>query len=190
MSPSAEVANAFASDKSRRQRDRPRQNQLRSITHAGADRPVAQPTLRAKRLGLHTQHQAVVIMRTDCHVCRSEGLAARSQVLVSTGNREVQATLFQIEGGELIALDEVSLSETAWTILGVADGEAVKITHAPAIESLQTFARRIYGNRLDAHRLCCDRQGTSFAGRYTDDATCRFPDAIAAFLWTIENRPT
>ena len=57
---------------------------------------VAQPTLRAKRLGLHTQHQAVVIMRTDCHVCRSEGLTARSQILVSTNSRQVQATLFQV----------------------------------------------------------------------------------------------
>lgn len=69
----------------------------------------AQPTLRARRIRLHTQHQAVVVMRTDCHVCRSEGLSARSQVLVSNGSGEVQATLFQVDGDGLIALDEVGL---------------------------------------------------------------------------------
>jgi hypothetical protein len=32
--------------------------------------------LRARRLGLITQPEAIVLMRTDCHVCKSEGLAA------------------------------------------------------------------------------------------------------------------
>ena len=70
------------------------------------DPAVTQPTLRARRLHLQSQHQAVVVMRTDCHVCRSEGLAARSQVLLSNGERHVQATLFQVEGDSLLALDE------------------------------------------------------------------------------------
>jgi len=140
---------------------------------------LAQPMLRAKRLGLHTQHQAAVIMRTDCHVCRSEGLAARSQVLVSTGNREVQATLFQIEGGDLIGLDEVALSETAWAILGVADGEAVKVTHAPALESLASVRRRIYGNRLDASAFAAIVKDV-VAGRYTDVHLAAFLTAGAA----------
>jgi thymidine phosphorylase len=77
----------------------------------------AQPPLLAKRLHLHTQHQAVVIMRTDCHVCRSEGLASRSQVLVSSGAREMQANLYQIEGDDLLTIDQVALTETAWQIL-------------------------------------------------------------------------
>ncbi|PZR39803.1 MAG: thymidine phosphorylase, partial [Azospira oryzae] len=76
----------------------------------------SQPTLRVRRLRLHTQHQAVVVMRTDCHVCRSEGLSARTQVLVSIGARQVQAMLFQVEGDALLAQDEVGLSETAWQI--------------------------------------------------------------------------
>jgi len=140
---------------------------------------VAQPTLRAKRLGLHTQHQAVVIMRTDCHVCRSEGLAARAQILVSAGSRQVQATLFQVEGDELIALDEIALSETAWTILGVANGEAVKVTHAPTIESLASVRRRIYGNRLDASAFAAIINDV-VAGRYTDVHLAAFLTASAA----------
>jgi thymidine phosphorylase len=137
------------------------------------------PTLRAKRLGLHTQHQAVVVMRTDCHVCRSEGLASRSQVLVSSGGRGVHATLFQIEGGDIVALDEVALSETAWSILGVEDGEAVEVTHAPALESLASVRRRIYGKRLDAASFAAIVQDV-VAGRYTDVHLAAFLTASAA----------
>jgi len=136
------------------------------------------PTLRAKRLGLHTQHQAVVLMRTDCHVCRSEGLASRSQVLLSAGGRQVQATLFQIEG-DWIAAGEAALSETAWAILGVTEGDTIKVSHAPSIESLASVRRRIYGNRLDAAALSTIVQDV-VAGRYTDVHLAAFLTASAA----------
>ncbi|MDZ4735443.1 MAG: thymidine phosphorylase family protein, partial [Rhodospirillaceae bacterium] len=139
----------------------------------------AQSTLRAKRLWLHTQHQAVVVMRTDCHVCRSEGLASRSQVLVSTGDREVQATLFQIEGSDLLAIDQVALSETAWQILNTAEGEAVPVTHAPTLESLSSVRRRIYGNRLDAPAFASIVKDVT-ARRYTDVYLAAFLTASAA----------
>jgi thymidine phosphorylase len=138
-----------------------------------------QPILRARRLGLHTQHQPVVIMRTDCHVCRSEGLSARSQVVVSAGGLEVQATLFQIEGEDLIALDEVALSETAWRLLGVEPGDSISVTHAPALESLASVRRRIYGNRLDAPALASIVKDV-VAGRYTDVHLSAFLTASAA----------
>jgi len=136
------------------------------------------PTLRAKRLGLHTQHQAVVLMRTDCHVCLSEGLASRSRVLLSAGARQVQATLFQIEG-DWITAGEVALSETAWTILGVADGDAIKVSHAPTLESLASVRGRIYGNRLDAAAISIIVQDI-VAGRYTDVHLAAFLTASAA----------
>jgi len=153
---------------------------IRSMTSAN-DTTVAfdQPVLRARRLRLHTQHQPSVIMRTDCHVCRSEGLAARSQVLVSSGGKQVQATLFQVEGESLIAQDEVALSETAWTILGVTEGEAVQVSHPPTLESLASVRRRIYGNRLDAHAFSSIVKDV-VAGRYTDVQLAAFLTASAA----------
>ena len=93
------------------------------------------PPLRAKRLRLHTQHQPVVIMRTDCHVCRSEGLASRSQVLVSSGGREVQATLFQIEGDDLLAIDQIALTETAWQILRLEEDAVTRAMAGLSAES-------------------------------------------------------
>lgn len=137
------------------------------------------PALRAKRLRLHTQHQAVVIMRTDCHVCRSEGLAARSQVLVSSNGREVQATLFQIEGDDLLAIDQIALTETAWQILRMDEDAMVTVTHSPTLESLASVRSRIYGNRLDASALGSIIKDVS-ARRYSDVHLAAFLTASAA----------
>lgn len=138
-----------------------------------------QPTLRVRRLRLHTQHQPVVVMRTDCHVCRSEGLSARSQVLVLGGGRALQATLFQVEGDGQLALNEVGLSETAWDMLNLDEGSEVRVTHAPALESLASVRRRIYGNRLDATAFTGIVQDV-VAGRYTDVQLAAFLTASAA----------
>lgn len=141
--------------------------------------PRATPTLRAKRLGLHAQHQPVVIMRTDCHVCRAEGLASRAQVLVSVGERQVRAALFQVEGDALLGLDEAALSETAWQALGLAEGDEIQVSHAPAVASLASVRHRIYGNHLDA-RAFTSIIGDVAAGRYTDVHLAAFLTASAA----------
>ncbi|MGQ4274194.1 thymidine phosphorylase family protein [Terrihabitans sp. B22-R8] len=138
-----------------------------------------QPTLRARRLALHTQHQPVVVMRSDCHVCRAEGLSARAQVLVTNGKGQVQATLFQVDGDALLGHDEVGLSETAWNLLGVSEGDAVRVTHPPALESLASVRRRIYGHRLDGHAFSAIVRDV-VAGRYTDVHLAAFLTASAA----------
>jgi thymidine phosphorylase len=134
--------------------------------------------LRARRLGLHAQHDAIVIMRTDCHVCRSEGLSARTQVLVVAGAREVLATLYQVSG-DLIATNEVGLSEGAWERLGVTDGDPVIVRHPDPVESLGRMRHRIYGHRLDSAAF-----GAIMAdiveGRYSDVQLAAFVTACAA----------
>ena len=52
-----------------------------------------EPVLRARRLGVDTFQQAVVYMRQDCHVCKSQGFAAQSQVEVHFRGRSLRATL-------------------------------------------------------------------------------------------------
>jgi hypothetical protein len=99
--------------------------------------------LRARRLGIHAQHDSVAFMRTDCHVCRSEGLSARSQVLVRTNGRDTLATLYQVSS-DLIDIDEVGLSEAAWMRLQASDGDNVTVRHADPVESLGEMRRRIY----------------------------------------------
>lgn len=134
--------------------------------------------LRVRRLGLHTQQEVIVLMRTDCHVCRSEGLSARAQVLVSCGTQEVLATLYQVSG-DFLAVDEVGISEAAWRRLQVSDGDRVKVRHAEPVESLGLVRQRIYGHRLD-HSAFRTIMTDIVGGRYSDVDLAAFLTAGAA----------
>ena len=136
------------------------------------------PLLRALRLGLFTQHEAIVFMRTDCHVCRSEGLRSRSQVVLCAGEREVYAILYQMEG-DVIGHDEAALSEAAWSRLGVKEGDVIHVRHPPESLSLSSVRRRIYGNRLDEAALRSIIDDIA-AGHYTDVHMAAFLTASAA----------
>jgi thymidine phosphorylase len=74
----------------------------------------------------------------------------------------------------LLAADEAALSEVAWEMLGVTEGAPIAVTHAPALESVASVRRRIYGHRLDA---------PAFAGIVGDVAAARYTDVhLSAFL--------
>lgn len=135
--------------------------------------------LRARRLRLFTQHEPIVLMRTDCHVCRSEGLSPRAQVLLTCGEKQAYATLFQVDGDDLIAVGEVGFSEEAWRLLGVAEGEPVEVRHAPALASMADVRRRIYGHRLDESALRAIVADVA-AGRYTNVHLAAFLTATSA----------
>ena len=137
------------------------------------------PPLRVRRLGLFTQHESIVIMRTDCHVCRSEGLRSRSQVVLRAGSREVFATLYQIDG-EILGHDEIALSERAWDLLAVEPGAAVEVRHAPELASFSAIRGRIYGDRFSEATLQAI-VGDIVVGRYTDVHMTAFLAASSAF---------
>ncbi len=122
------------------------------LTLLVAPSDVHRSPLRARRLGVHTHDQAVVFMRTDCYVCRSEGLTPHSRVLLSAGERETIATLYQVSDG-LVGVDEAGLSEAAWTRLGLSDGDPLLVRHPDPVLSLSSVRSRIYGHRLDEPAL-------------------------------------
>lgn len=139
----------------------------------------ALPTLTARRLGLLSQHDAIVLMREDSPVCRSEGHAPRSQVLLMAHGREVTATLYQITGGDLVQADEAGLSEAAWDRLGVVDGDQIHVRHPSALASMSSVRRRVYGKRLDAGAMV-EIISDVAAGRYTDVHLSAFLTACSA----------
>ncbi|MFZ5790104.1 MAG: thymidine phosphorylase family protein [Pseudomonadota bacterium] len=122
--------------------------------------------LKLRRLGIDTHQEAVVYMRQDCHVCRSEGFSAQARIRVSAGDRAIVATLGQITT-DLLAPGEASLSERAWQLLGVGEGDWIRISHSPPLESLGHVRAKIYGHRLgnDAMR---EIVRDIVAGRYAD----------------------
>lgn len=129
--------------------------------------------LTAKRLSLFTQDEAIILMRTDCPVCRSEGLSSKSRVLVKFADREIIATLYQIES-DLLTPGQVGLSESAWKHLGVEEADGIQVQHARTIRSLAEVRRRIYGGRLN---------GQAFSGIIEDIVKGRYIDIhIATFI--------
>lgn len=119
-----------------------------------------------------------MLMRSDCPVCRSEGLAPKARVLLTSGDRSVLATLFQIDDHWLNAC-EAGLSESAWRRLGVNEGDAVLVRHPPRVESLADVRRRIHGHRLHA-RAFLAIIADIVAGRYLDIDLATFITACSA----------
>ena len=141
--------------------------------------------LRVRRLHLHTQREPIVIMRTDCPVCRSEGLAPRSQVQLRTDGREVMAVLFQ-GADDVLAQDEVGLSEAAWRLLGACEGEWVAISsHPPPVSSMSAVRSRIFGMTLEPTALD-EIVRDVVAGRFSDVQLAAFITAGSALPLTDE----
>jgi thymidine phosphorylase len=134
--------------------------------------------VRARRLGLDTQYEAVVFMHKECNVCRSEGFAAHARILLRNGERQVIATLYQATG-DLIAPNEAALSESAWTRLGLKNGDHVIVAHPAPLDSLSHVRSRIYGHDLGEpsfHAIIED----IVQGRYSDIHLSSFLTACAA----------
>jgi len=122
--------------------------------------------LRARRLGVDTQFEAVVFMHKDCPVCRSEGFTAHTRIVLSAGSRHIIATLYHVTS-DLLAHDEAALSESAWIRLGLQDGDTIIASHPDPLESLSHVRSRIYGNQLDQAAMNAII-GDVVGGRYSD----------------------
>ncbi|QDZ27816.1 thymidine phosphorylase family protein [Noviherbaspirillum sp. UKPF54] len=105
--------------------------------------------LRMRRIGIDTYLEPVVYMRSDCHICRSEGFEAHSRIEVWRGGQRIIATL-NVVHSPLLALDEAGLSEAAWRALGGVDGEQIKIFHPQPVQSFSYVRGKIFGKPIDA----------------------------------------
>jgi thymidine phosphorylase len=134
--------------------------------------------LKARRLGVDTQSEAVVFMRRDCPVCRSEGFSAHSRVLLKAHGRQIIATLYQVMG-ELIDVQDVALSESAWERLGVEEGDVLDVAHPDPLDSLGLVRSRIYGHDLSENALHQVMRDVT-DGKYSDIHLSAFVTACAA----------
>ena len=108
--------------------------------------------LKFKRLGINTQHEHIVYMREDCHVCKSEGFEALTRIVVANGDQQIVANL-NIIRSELLSTGEISLSESGIKALNVKGGDQLQVSHFHAIASLSYVRSKIYGNELTAEQL-------------------------------------
>lgn len=133
--------------------------------------------LRLKRLGIDTYQEPVVFMARSCPICRSEGWDAQSRVQVSHNGRSIVATLNVTTDG-LLSPDEASLSEAAWVMLGAKDGDLVRLSQSPPVESLSYLRAKVYGETLSAPAITAIVSDI-VAGRYSDIDLAAFVTAFA-----------
>ena len=122
--------------------------------------------LPARRAGIDTYQQPVVYLRSDCPVCRAEGFEAQAQVEVVAGHRHVLAILNHVTS-DWLRSDEIALSEAAWSLLGVAEGEAVAVRHPPQLDSLAHLRTKVHGGKLGYEALRALMEDVS-RGRVSD----------------------
>ena len=104
--------------------------------------------LRVTRAGIDTYQQPVVYMHRDCEVCRSEGFAAMTRVRLDVGPRTLVATL-NVVVDDRLGLDEVALSEVAWTLLEPMPNVLARVGHAEPAASAGALRAKVFGARLD-----------------------------------------
>ncbi|MDE2249738.1 MAG: thymidine phosphorylase, partial [Xanthomonadaceae bacterium] len=117
--------------------------------------PPAPPAIegsRLRRLGIDTGAEHVVYLRADSAVCHSEGFASHSRIELRLGARRMLATLNTVEN-DMLALDEVGLSESAWRSLMPGRDERVLLAHPASVDSLASVRAKIFGKTLGEAEL-------------------------------------
>jgi thymidine phosphorylase len=117
-------------------------------------------------MGIDTGPEAVVYLRRDSHVYRSEGFASATRVWVTRGERALLATV-NVTLEHALELDQAGLSESGWTRLGVVEGAELAFSHPMPLESLSLVRAKIWGRPLDATALSAIIQDVA-AGHYSD----------------------
>ena len=133
--------------------------------------------LRLRYLGIDTYQHHVVFMRSDCHICRSEGFTAQSRVEVTLGERSIIATV-NVVHSDLFSEGEGSLSESAWRALGAKPGDRISLSHPAPVESLGHVRGKVYGKPLDDAAML-EIVRDVVAGRYSDLQLSAFITACA-----------
>jgi thymidine phosphorylase len=123
--------------------------------------------LRMRRMGIDTYQEMVAYMRSDCHVCKSEGLEAQSRIELHARGLAIVATLNVVHGKALLDEGEVGLSEAAWRALGGQDGIEVTVAHRAQEPSFSAVRGKIFGRPFSTPAVASVVRDVA-QGRYSD----------------------
>ncbi len=105
--------------------------------------------LRLRRLHIDSYLEPVAFLHRDCPICRSEGFGVHSRIAVHIGPKSVVATLHVVDG-DIIGTDEISLSESAWHMLGAREGQGASVSHPQPSHAESLLRAKVMGGRLGA----------------------------------------
>ena len=143
------------------------------------------PRLRLRRLPVDTYHEAVAYLPRRSTVYRPAEFQALAKVEVRAGDRRVIAVLNVIDHDDILAPDEVGLSQQGFQEFGVAEGTAVEVIQATRPESLEAVRRKIHGEELTGGDFDAIIRDIA-AMRYSKMEIAAFLIASASFLSTTE----
>ena len=116
-----------------------------ALNQANLSEPNNGNRLALKRVAIDTYHENVAYLHRDCEAYRAEGFQALSKVEVRTNGHHILATLNVVDDDCIVGPDEIGLSEEAFKLLGVAEGEGAYISQAERPASMEALFRKING---------------------------------------------
>ena len=131
-----------------------------------AAKTAADGALRLRRLGIDTYRENVAYLHRDCAVYSAAGFQALTKVQVSSGERRILAVLNVADDAGIVKPDELGLSEQAFELLGLREGQLVMVSHAEPPSSMDAVRRKIAGERLsedDFRRIIHDVAGNRYS---------------------------
>ncbi len=109
--------------------------------------------LRLRRLPIDTYNESVAYLPRNSSVYRPEEFQALSKVEIRANGRRIMAVLNIINHQDILAPDEVGLSEQGFANLGIPEGSMVDLRQAAPPESLEAVRRKINGEEWSAEQL-------------------------------------
>ncbi len=118
-------------------------------------------TLKLKKVAIDTYKENVAYLHRNCPLYRSEGFQALNKIEIKDGQNTtpVIAVLNIVDDENIIAIDELGLSEQTFLQLNGKENCSVFVDHASPPTSIQLVHAKIAGNRLgqqDFLHICED----------------------------------
>ena len=141
--------------------------------------------LTLKKMAIHTYRENVAFLSRRCAVYRPEEFQAVSRIEVGRDGQRILASLNIVDDERILGPRELGLSEQAFRLLALPEGEQVRLTPASPPKSLEAIRAKIQGLTLSSHEF--DEIIVDIAcNRYSRMEIAAFLIASASFLSTDE----
>lgn len=158
---------------------------MTSDSRASSPSDAPGPTLKLRRIGVHTFGENVAFLSAHCPHYAPETFASFNKVEVHGAGRRLVASLNIVGNGDLMDAESLGLSQSTFDDFGLPEGAEVSLTLASPARSLEFVRRKILGDTLSAEELLAII-GDIAAHRYSKSELTAFIVACAAFLTTEE----
>jgi len=141
--------------------------------------------LRLRHVPIDTNREPVAYLPRHSSVCRPEDFQALAKIELRGGGTPILATLNIVDHDDMLARDEVGVSDQAFALLRLPEGTPIEIEQAPPPASLDAVHAKIRGAELSQGAIETIVADIA-AMRYSRMEIAAFLVACAGFLSTGE----